>query len=43
MPQTRVLLHLHPDFQQPLEEVLKIWNRTQTEWYLVGIRPRRGP
>src|ERR1039457_871220 len=36
-----VLVHLHPDFQQPLEDLLETWNATQHSWNFVGLRPRR--
>jgi predicted Zn-dependent protease len=36
-----VLVHLHPDFQQPLEDLFEIWNNTQQSWNFVGLRPRR--
>ncbi|HEX8114176.1 MAG TPA: TIR domain-containing protein [Kofleriaceae bacterium] len=36
-----ILVHLHPDFQQPLEELFDSWNQIQSSWNFVGIRPRR--
>jgi hypothetical protein len=36
-----VLVHLHPDFQKPLEDLLELWNKTQHSWNFVGLRPRR--
>ncbi len=38
-----VLVHLHPDFQEPLEELFDAWNGAQQTWNFVALRPRRGP
>lgn len=35
------LLHLHPDFQRPLEDLLDVWNSAQESCNFVGLRPRR--
>lgn len=36
-----VLLHLHPDFQDPMEYLLDTWNTLQHSWRFVGLRPSR--
>jgi hypothetical protein len=36
-----VLVHLHPDFQEPLEYLLDTWNTLQQGWRFVGLRPGR--
>lgn len=36
-----ILVHLHPDFQKPLEDLLDTWNAQQQSWRFVGLRPGR--
>ncbi|HKP97538.1 MAG TPA: TIR domain-containing protein [Fibrobacteria bacterium] len=36
-----VLVHLHPDFQESLEDLLDAWNNVQQSWRFVGLRPGR--
>jgi predicted Zn-dependent protease len=36
-----VLVHLHPDLRDCLEEIFEIWNTTQGSWNFIGLRPRR--
>lgn len=38
-----VLVHLHPDFQQALEQVLEIWSGVQHSWNFIPLRPRSEP
>jgi predicted Zn-dependent protease len=35
-----MLVHLHPDFQQSLEELFELWNNAQNSWNFIGLRPR---
>ena len=36
-----VLVHLHPDLRDCLEDIFEVWNATQTSWNFIGLRPRR--
>lgn len=36
-----VLVHLHPDLQDPLEALLDTWNDLQHSWRFIGLRPGR--
>jgi hypothetical protein len=33
------LVHLHPDFQDPLEDLFELWNAAQRSWRFIGLRP----
>lgn len=35
----RILIHLHPDFDFELREILKIWNSIQNKIEFIGLRP----
>jgi predicted Zn-dependent protease len=36
-----VLVHLHPDLRECLEDIFEVWNTAQRSWNFVGLRPRR--
>lgn len=41
MSERTILIHLHPDFAEPLLSILERWNKAQNVLEFVGIRARR--